>query len=167
MSWEQEVPLSPPRPKETYQGHQLNSGQISTHASSYSGQLETYTSSYEVKICRAVNDIKGNDQLCLYTHHSSKVNGHQWMAGQEEIIQPDNVAEVWQDVTKPGDQPTESENCAHLSSKKSINTRQISLQQRNKTAVCSCFTSLVTYSTGTDSKSHVSPAGRGLHDLCC
>lgn len=44
------------------------------------------------------------------------------MAGQEEVIQPDNMAEVWQDVTKPGDQPTESEDCAHLSSKKSINT---------------------------------------------
>lgn len=37
------------------------------------------------------------------------------MAGQKEVIQPNNMAEVWQDVAKPGDQPTESEDCTHLS----------------------------------------------------
>ena len=36
------------------------------------------------------------------------------MAGQEEIIQPDNMAEVWQNVTKPGDQPTEGKYGSHL-----------------------------------------------------
>lgn len=39
------------------------------------------------------------------------------MAGQEEVVQPDNMAEVWQDVAKPGDQPTEGEDCPHLSPK--------------------------------------------------
>lgn len=42
------------------------------------------------------------------------------MTGQEEVIQPDNVAKVRQDVAKPGDQPTESKDCTHLSSDKSV-----------------------------------------------
>lgn len=41
------------------------------------------------------------------------------MTGQEEVIQPDNVAKVRQDVAKPGDQPAESKDCTHLSSDKS------------------------------------------------
>lgn len=40
------------------------------------------------------------------------------MTGQEEVIQPDNVAKVRQDVAKPGDQPAESKDCTHLSSDK-------------------------------------------------
>jgi len=48
------------------------------------------------------------------THHSSKVDGHQWVAGQEEVIQPDNMAEVCQHVTEPGDQPTQGKYGAHL-----------------------------------------------------
>lgn len=54
------------------------------------------------------------------------------MAGQEEVVQPDNVAEVGQDVSKPGDQPTESEDGPHLSPKnQSINGTYISAQNCN------------------------------------
>lgn len=63
LLWADKYPESgksyrPHAPNETYQGHQLKSGQISTHTSSYSGQLKTYSSSHKVKICKAVNDIK-------------------------------------------------------------------------------------------------------------
>lgn len=57
------------------------------------------------------------------------------MAGQEEIIQPDNVAEVWQYVAKPGDQPAESEDCPHLSPKKNQRMTDINLHQ-NTTVMC-------------------------------
>lgn len=42
------------------------------------------------------------------------------MTSQEEVIQPDNVAKVRQDVAKPGDQPAESKDGTHLSSDKAI-----------------------------------------------
>lgn len=40
------------------------------------------------------------------------------MARQEEIVQPDYMAEIWQDVSKPSDEPAQGEDGAHLSSKK-------------------------------------------------
>lgn len=36
------------------------------------------------------------------------------MAGKEEVIQPHDMAEVWQDMTKPRDQPTEGKDGPHL-----------------------------------------------------
>lgn len=53
------------------------------------------------------------------------------MTGQEEVIQPDNVAKVRQDVAKPGDQPTESKDCTHLSSDKSVKKHQDNKLQCN------------------------------------
>lgn len=44
----------------------------------------------KLKICPSANQ----QWIQQDTHHSSKVDGHQWMAGQEEVIQPYNVAEV-------------------------------------------------------------------------
>src|SRR4029434_1274707 len=36
------------------------------------------------------------------------------MAGQEEVVQPHNMAEVRQDVTKPSDEPAQGKYGAHL-----------------------------------------------------
>lgn len=47
-------------------------------------------------------------------HHSSKVDWHQGMAGQEEVIQPHDVSEIWQDMAKPGDEPAKGKDGAHL-----------------------------------------------------
>lgn len=44
------------------------------------------------------------------------------MAGQEEVVQPYHMTEVWQHMAKPGDEPAESKDCAHLSPKKSWST---------------------------------------------
>lgn len=50
----------------------------------------------------------------IYTYHSCKVNGHQRVAGQEEVVQPHDVPEVRQDVPKPGDEPAERKDGPHL-----------------------------------------------------
>lgn len=52
----------------------------------------------------------------METYHSSKVYRHQGMAGQEEIVQPDHMAEIWQHVSEPGDEPAEGKNGADFSS---------------------------------------------------
>lgn len=61
------------------------------------------------------------------------------MTSQEEVIQPDNVAKVRQDVAKPGDQPAESKDCTHLSSdkaiKKNIRTINCSTTPENKVSI--------------------------------
>lgn len=53
------------------------------------------------------------------------------MTSQEEVIQPDNVAKVRQDVAKPGDQPAESKDCTHLSSDKARKRHQDNQLQYN------------------------------------
>lgn len=56
----------------------------------------------------------------MQTYHSSKVYRHEGMAGQEEIVQPDHMAEIWQHVSEPCDEPAEGENRAHFSSVEKI-----------------------------------------------
>ncbi len=48
------------------------------------------------------------------SYHSGEVDGHEWVRRQEEIIDPQNMPEIWQDVSVPCDQPAEGEDGAHL-----------------------------------------------------
>lgn len=58
----------------------------------------------------------------METYHSSKVDGHEGMAGQEEVVQPNHVTEIWQHVSEPGDEPAQGENGADLGSADEIET---------------------------------------------
>lgn len=50
------------------------------------------------------------------SYRSSKVDGHQRMGGQEEVVQPQRVSELWQDVAVPRDEPGESKDGSDLRS---------------------------------------------------
>lgn len=50
------------------------------------------------------------------SYRSSKVDGHQWMRGQEEVVESEGVFEVWQDVAVPGDEPGQCKDGPHLRS---------------------------------------------------
>lgn len=47
-------------------------------------------------------------------YHSGEVDGHEWVRRQEEIIEPQNMPEIWQDVAVPCDEPAQGEDRAHL-----------------------------------------------------
>lgn len=50
------------------------------------------------------------------TYHSSKVDSHERMGGQEEIVEAQDVADVGENVAVPGDQPAQGKDGPHLSS---------------------------------------------------
>ncbi len=61
-----------------------------------------------------VERLKHRPQRDPSSYHSGEVDGHEWVRRQEEIIDPQNMPEIWQDVAVPCDQPAEGEDGAHL-----------------------------------------------------
>ncbi len=47
-------------------------------------------------------------------YHSGEVDGHEWVRRKEEIIEPQNMPEIWQDIAVPCDQPAQGKDGAHL-----------------------------------------------------
>lgn len=46
----------------------------------------------------------------------SEVDGHQWVRGQEEVVESQGVFEFWEHVAEPCDEPRECKDGPHLGS---------------------------------------------------
>lgn len=47
---------------------------------------------------------------------SSEVDGHQWVRGQEEVVESQGVFEFWEHVAEPCDEPWQCKDGPHLGS---------------------------------------------------
>ena len=47
---------------------------------------------------------------------SGKVDWHEGRGAEEEVVQPDHVAVIWEHMAKPGDQPGQGEDGAKVGS---------------------------------------------------
>lgn len=82
------------------------------------------------------------------SYRGGEVDGHQWVWGQEEVVESEGVFELWQHVTVPCDEPGQCEDGAHLRSKrkgkhiKTCKRKQIEERTPKDTKKKDCLTRL-------------------------
>lgn len=54
----------------------------------------------------------------MVSYRSGEVDGHEWVWGQEEVVESQGVFELWEHVAEPRNKPGQCKDGSHLRSKR-------------------------------------------------